>query len=575
MNLFKETEKFITWFYRVVLTFFRIRPWTTTGIVAMSATSRITTVLAAFLPLKVVLLAGSEGVPRYFQFFMNPENKDAWLLILAAGAVALYVVTVCLDSMTGRLSRAAGEEILREAETIPILNNQEDTAGNYYVRFCRILADVIFVLAAVLGGLFVNFWLFTFVPCLVLFFFSVSALFLKTAERVQPAKIAAYIKENLNNYTKILSMVIFFTGFIFLLIPFIISDYANILAAILSIIIIRQTLAAQTLIVRNAVWLGKSRHEINALIFKNVQLVPRESPMEKAHKELFGKEVRQKIAEDELAKVMGVDGAPGVNWLDPIIPGLDTFLIEVPLKSSKENRCFLQQVFPPNQQQKLEHELFLFRHVPRAQLFAPELISIFFAGPFQCMICDYGAGRAVSNSNWADVEFQLTERIWSCHPPAELIRLYSASAPLLHQRLTDEFVERMEIAVDREEESERLRSFCLDLPAIRETLHRLPLHIYNPDLNRSNVVYGREGGFLILNWCRWTLEPVGAGMPRGLRKRNVEETIGKMRKARNDVATGLGQRDVLLAALCYDLENLINRKRYKAAFGVLNAIQTL
>jgi hypothetical protein len=575
MNLFKETEKFITWFYRVVLTFFRIRPWTTTGIVAMSAASRITTVLSAFLPLKVVLLAGSEGVPRYFQFFMTPENKNAWLLILAAGAVALYVLTVCLDSMTGRLSRAAGEEILREAETIPILNNQEDTAGNYYARFCRILADVIFVLAAILGGLFVNFWLFMFLPCLVLFFFSVSALFLKTADRVQPAKIAVYIKENLNNYTKTLSTVAFFSGFIFLLIPFIVSDYANILAAILSIIIIRQTLAAQTLIVRNAVWLGKSRHEINALIFKNVQLVPRESPLERAHKELFGKEVRQKIAEGELAKVMGLEGSPAVNWLDPIIPGLDTFIIEVQPKASKETRSLLQQVFPPNQQQKLEHELFLFRHVPRAQLFAPDLISIFFAGPFQCLICDYGAGRAVSNSDWADVEFQLTERIWSCHPPAELIRLYSASAPLLHQRLTDEFVERMEIAVDREEESQRLRSFRRDLPGIREKLHHLPLHIYNPDLSRSNVVYGREGGFLVLNWCRWTLEPIGAGMPHFLRKRNFEPMIGKMRKARNDIPAGLCQRDVLLAAHCFDLENLINRKRYKAAFRLVNAIQTL
>jgi hypothetical protein len=125
---------------------------------------------------------------------MTPENKDQWTLILAMGAVAFYLITVCLDSLAGKLSRVASEEILREAETIPLLNNQEDAAGNYYAKFCRILADAIFVVAAILGGLAVNFWLFVFIPFLILCFFSVSGLFLRTVDRIHPAKIASYIK---------------------------------------------------------------------------------------------------------------------------------------------------------------------------------------------------------------------------------------------------------------------------------------------------------------------------------------------------------------------------------------------
>jgi hypothetical protein len=570
MNLFKETEKFISWFQQVLLTFLRIRPWTTTGIVAMSAASRITTVLTTFLPLKVVLLAGSDGVPRYFRFFMDPEHKDAWIFALALGAVACYAVTVWLDSLTGRLSRAAGEEILREAETIPIMNNQEDAAGNHYAKFCRILADGIFVLAAVLGGLFVNFWLFVFIPSLMLCFFSLSALFLRTVDRMQPSGIAVYIQENLSNYTKTLSNVVFFSGFIFLLIPFLVSDYSNILAAILSIIIIRQLLGAQTGIVRNAVQLGKSRHEINALIFRDVQLVPRESPIEKVHRELFHKEARRRIAEHELSKVMGPGTSPEVSWLDPIIPGLDTFMIKVRSKSSGENRCLLQQVFPPKQYQRLEHELFLFRHIPRAHLAAPELVSMFFAGPFQCLICDYGSGRPTPNSDWPDVEHQLTQRMWSCRPPDELVRIYSASAPLLHHRFNGEIADRLEIAADTEEEMEKLHRFRSMLPRIREKLQSIPLYVHNSDLNRNSTVQRPDGEIMIISWGRWTLEPLGAGLPHRLRKKVPAELLGKVGAVRKDIPKDLSREDILTAAWCFDLENLVNKKRYKAAFQMID-----
>jgi len=572
MNLFKEAENFIAWFYRVLLTFLRIRPWTTLGIVAMSASSRITNVLALFLPLKVVLLAGSEGVPRYFRFFMDPEDKDEWLLILAAGAVALYIATICLDSLTLRLSRIASGQILREAETIPILNNQEDAAGNYYAKFCRILADVIFVLAAIVGGLFFNFWLFVFLPCLIFCLFSLSALFLKTSDRIHPAKIAVYIEEKLANYTKILSTVVFFSGFICLLILFIVSDYMNILAAILSIIIMRQMSSAQTGIVKNSVQLAKSRHEINALIFKNVQLVPRESPLEKAHRELFRNEVRTRIAEDELSKVMELEAPPEVNWLDPIIPGLDTFVMNVRVTSSEENRCLLQQVFPPKQQQKLEHELFLFRHIPRSHLFAPELISMFSTGPFQCLICDYGTGRPVPNSDWQGLEFQLTEGIWSCRPPDDLVRIYSASAPLLYHRFNEEIADRLEIAVDSREEMEKIQAFRSRLPGIREKLQSLPLYVHNSHLNRHNTVLNRDGGILVISWGRWTLEPLGAGLPYRLRKKALPGLLQKVRGARKDVRKDLTGQDVRMAAWCFDLENLVNKKRYKAAFQMIDRI---
>jgi hypothetical protein len=575
MNLFTETAEFLAWFCRVLRTFLRVRPWTTIGIILMAACSRVMYVLASFMPLKVVLLAGSSGVPKYFRFFMTAEHKEGWIIVLALGAVACYVMSVVLDALTDRLSVAGSEDVLQDSEAIPLVNNQQDVARDYYAKCCGVCANTIFLASAFAAGLFVNLPLFVFVAALALCFYAVSALVVRSSDLVRPGRIALYMQENLSGYLRTLSTVAFLSGFGFLLLLFVSFDYSNVLGAILSIIIIRQTMNALVITVKDGVFLQKARHEIDALVFRDVQLQAREDPLEKAHRELFGRNSRRRILKKELGRVIEPLPEPVVAWQDPTIPGLDSFSITFDDDTAGVTRHLILKVFPPRQFQKLEHELFLFSHVPRTHLPAPELVLLFYAGPFQCQVCRSGSGRPVPGSEWATAETALTKQVWACRPPAELVRVYSASAPLLHHRLNDELVARLEIAVDSEEEWKRLGRFRKNLPGIRERLRSIPLFVYNPDLNRYNVALRYNGGYLVTSWCRWKLEPLGAGMPRRLRKKQLTPTIDKMRRAREDIPDRLSREDLLLAALCFDLENLVKKRRYKAALEVLETIPPL
>lgn len=574
MNLFKETRKFLAWFFQVIGTFLRIRPWTTLGIVLMSAGSRVTSVVATLIPLKVILLAGSSGVPSYFRFFIGPGQKEIWIIILALGAVACYFFSVALDAMAARLSEKGSQHVLQEAEAIPLLNNQQDAARDYYSKFCRVLSDATFVLTAVIAGLFLNFWLFVFLTALIFAAFAFSALPARTIDQIPPGKMAAYIRDDLNNYTKILSTTLFLASFLFLLALFFLSESPNIIGAILSIIILRQMLGAQTQAVKDSVSLGKSRHEINALVFRDVQFKPRKNPIEKVHRELFNKETRQKIAEKELSDKMPLSAPPEVQWVDPAIPGLDIFAITARRNDPEEKIHLLQQVFAPKQYRKIEHELFLFQYVPRKELLAPDLISVFFAGPFQCQICSYGAGKPPDEEQWQEAEFELTRQIWSCRPPPELVRLYSASAPLLYHRLNRELISHLEIAVDTRDEQEKLELFRQNLAEIRKMLRSIPLYVYNPDFNRKNAVRGHADDFLVISWSRWTLEPLGAGLPKHLREKELEALLENVQSTRKDIPQNLSARDLTTAAMCFDLEGMIRKKKYKASLGMMDKIST-
>src|SRR5690606_9456503 len=99
MNLFRQTADFLSWFCRIIGRFVRVKRATTLTVVAAAVLSRVTNMLAFLLPLKIVLLAGSDGVPRYFQVIGSIDQKGPWILGLSIGAIACYAATLLLDAL--------------------------------------------------------------------------------------------------------------------------------------------------------------------------------------------------------------------------------------------------------------------------------------------------------------------------------------------------------------------------------------------------------------------------------------------------------------------------------------------
>lgn len=578
MNLPQETKAFTIWSAGVLRQFMRLCPYRTLAVICASGMARLTNLLAFFLPLKAILLAGSDGVPRYFPF-IDPGQKLEWVIILAGAALVSYVLTLFLETVANSLSEDVSSEIMQSANEITIFDNQESVIRRHYVTFCQVSANLLFAILGMAILAVLSPWLFLLLAVLLIGQYVLSGWSL-SGDDFNPGRFKRYIQERLGNYLKILSSVNFLAGFVVLLIPFVVGAGGNILVAILSIVLLRQLLGSLTSIPVDMLRLAKDKYRVDALVLPDAQVNKPEDRATRALQTLFSKPLRQQRGVIALRDALDEDIDARVNWADSPLRFMSTLVMEERAAGGAESgptepRYFQQQIFPPNSRAYPENEAFLFRHVDPARLYAPRCIGRFREGPFECQIVDYGVGRAVTAKEWKKVRGRLIEAVLTCDLPPRLVRAYRASHRLLSQRLDGRLLARLRVAVDSDDEAAALQRFEQELPAIAERLENLPLCIDNRDLNRNTCGLDPDGQPLAMVWGRWSLEPLGATLFTHIQNIDVGEMLPALAAARADIHADTNLQDIELARLCRLVEFHDERFSWKAAIRVSNEIVAL
>lgn len=574
MNLLTETFTFLGWALKMVRAFFKVRPFTTLFLIITILSSEITRLLAFLLPLKIILMVGSEGVPRYFRFFLTePDHKPYWIIGLSIGAIFFYIATLVLEALSNRLAQSGSADIHQRANEILVLTNQESQARDCYEKICTLCADLIFALMFfLLGVAVINTLLFTCVAAMVVALFFFTAWALRGPENVNPGRLKSFVQDKVKNYLNILSSIIFLSSFLVLLYPFATGQGGNILFAIISILLLRRLLSAAVSAASSATGLTKNKHTINMLVLREFQLEKPEAKVSQTLRDLFNKEMRQRRVPEELEKVSIHVQDADVCWQDSSIGGVHSFAITGHDREENQTRHFLQLVFGPKSIHFLKNEAFLFQHISRERLKAPNPLTRYSEGDFECVMYDRGQGPS-PELNWKEWEKRLFLGAWCCQPPEGLIKAYLASKNLLGKRLTDELVSRASIAMDTEHERATLAAFQAQVGTIRTWINELPLYIHNPDCIQSNVVPAKKGeDVLVMIWARWTLEPLGAFPLKGAEDAEVSNAIAMLQEARTDVPDSLTPAQLRLATDCRALEGELVRGAYKAALGTMARI---
>ena len=571
MDLFRQHNQFWLWTARILRQFLQVRPGATLLVIASTGLADIARLLAIFIPLKAVLLAGSPGVPRYFPF-IDPDQKMAWIVGLAVGAFAAYSLTVLLDALAARWSRDAGVEILEGANQMSLHARQDDQAQQVFADFSGIIAASLFIAVGALLLLWINPALILFLMLAVLALFSFTAWALRT-DALPPPPLKAWITQRTSQYLAMLYSLTFLGGFLVILAPFVLGAGGNILIALLGIILSRQMLSHLSSMAKDAVSLQQKRERIDPLVFRNIHLRnDQQTPIAVTLQTVFAKDRRQQRSRKELARAVPLQGELAVYWSDSTLSGVKTLTLIEQDSEGQPLRHFQQQIFPPRHVDQLDNEAFLFRHVARKRLSAPDLLASFEEADFQCQICAYGVGELVPEKNWPEIRDGLLRQVWSYVPANAMVQSYKGSRPLLPERLNLALSSRLAVATDTPEEAELLARWQADLPSIQEQLKMQPLALHNPDLNRANVVRSDED-HLIMAWGRWALEPLGAAMFLSGASGHGAKHLDILRPLRADLRDRGWDGDLRLAALCQQLEQLINRENFKAALGMIKTIQ--
>ena len=571
MVVSQEVIRFLRWTGGVTRKFFIATPWDTSFVIIASVTKGILSLLAFMVPIKVIMLAASPGVPRYFPF-VNPADKSLWIVLLAIGAVGIYVLIQLLSPIIDRWSLRAGKELLRGANDLPVHSRDTSQAQRVFSAFTGISASLLFLLATSLILLWVN------APMLAWLIVSTGVLYIVSSALLAGESLPRppqknWVIERYRSYIGTWEALTFFGSFAVILWPFLQSSGGggNVFLALISFILVRRMISELGGIIKKAVSLVQQRPMFDALLYRHhtkVRLTDESKSL--LFRELFALDSRNRLFAEMISHDLGKETSIASRWVDPTPPQIKHFLIEATSTDDKMVRQHLEaRVHGPDTNFQFEHAEFLFLHIPRRLLRAPEFYGRIDHHEFKISLQLSGTGQQPPASQWRDVFPILAQDILSLAPPKALVRSYRDTHPMLGDRLTDKFCRRIEVALDSEADTELFAAWLSSLPQIQNFLQSQPVALINPDLTLSNVVCDGSAGWLIMYWGRWRLEPVGAAvLLQGIagQAASITESLGLKRP---DLKSAQWANDLEIAALCLQIEQAINSDRAKQALTLI------
>ncbi|TQE99146.1 MAG: hypothetical protein FKY71_10135 [Spiribacter salinus] len=533
-------------------------------IIAASGLNRVTSLLAFLLPLKVILLVASDGVSRWFEPFVGPEGKDSLVIALTVAAIVSFFLSIALDALTDRLSASASHTLLQGSNELAVVGNQGTTAQNIYSQFSDTAAGTLFVLAGLSVIAWVNPLLLGALLGLSAAEFLFTALVIARTNPINPGPIARLLTQDLRDYLNIFSSINFLAAFGILLYPFVWGGGGQVLAALVSIVVLRRILGVSAEVIQNAVKMVQRRAVIDALVFREEPYRGKERDVMRILREIFQKQARESRARQSLRSAGIPFEEVEATWQDSRLSGMNRLAIRVRTGNGM-TRFFQQQIYMPKHDLRLENEAVLFEYMSREQLRAPGQLLRFNEGVFQCQICESGVEEAVGENAWREVRNGLLERLMCVQPPRSLVEAFTMSRPLLHDRLSGDLIDRLEIGVDTADERSTIDELRARLALLRERIRAIPLYVRNPEIQYSNVVLDEDGEPIVMTWGKWTLEPLGAALPSGIKRGGLEKFVRSISRTRSDVPVDFAVEHMELAGTAYECERLIHDNLLKGA----------
>lgn len=292
-----------------------------------------------------------------------------------------------------------------------------------------------------------------------------------------------------------------------------------------------------------------------------------------AFRDLFSKDRREAVVTDRLTDVYGARVNARVDWQDSSLPGINVFRAIADVEGQRFRKPLQMRVFSKSSRSMLDTEAMLFQHMPRSQLMAPEAVCSFDYGPFVCQLTDHAAGQKFTVDEWPDALLLILEHLWKTKVPWPVISAFDTSHSRLEQKLDDETVNRVTVALDSEDDRQLFSSFCSDLPEYRDRIARVPLCLSNLDLKPDNVFKDPKGRPRVMSWCRWRVEPIAASAP-GI----IDED--KLAKVLEDLVPTYGVKDLSiqdfqLVRVCFMMSQDIERQNYRMALRRMRKVLEL
>ena len=136
----------LKWFLRIGGQFFKLMPGQTILAIFLSLFSKALGILSSYLPLKVVILLGSAGIPKFFPSSFQDIDRELLVVGLSIATVIFYILFITTEKSLVILGKRAATVVLKNSSKMPLFENQNEVAQKGVQRYSESLAELFFLL---------------------------------------------------------------------------------------------------------------------------------------------------------------------------------------------------------------------------------------------------------------------------------------------------------------------------------------------------------------------------------------------------------------------------------------------
>jgi len=565
VSLFYRSKTNASWLASLYKKVTRITPSRTAAVIFFITIANTSLLLAFFLPLKTLILVGSDTIPSYMVGLIDGFEKDDYIISLSICAIIFYALYyACTNAATKSINKGA-QSLVKRAKKITIFENQDTLAATIYQKVCNVLASVLFFLAGSMLGLVITPSLFSFFLVINITYLAVSTIIiLSTSKTDQPKKIVSL--------ANIYSGICFFALFSFVIASYLLELPFDIFGSIIGLLLARQVLQRMTTLIHDSIFLLDNSTKINSLFYTSFHPSEKKNPQDESFWNHASNEVRQQWALNSLIDLTDYPihsvKSSYVQLGVPEIAGFDILAYD-------QNNEFLAEyfvkLFSLGRDNSCKHEASLLSQKWARQLPAPLLIGAIQTGGFNTLFFEKAQAVKPQPSLMKVKWYSALSKLWMVDPSTDIADQFSRSKPILPERLKHDIGKRLTSVISSTEQLLLAEKLSENLPSIRQIISTVPLCIVNPDLHMATIFECPGETFVTYNWTRWAVEPTGANWPTG--KQDILAIDGYLNEARKvrPALVGIPTATVALTAIMYAIESQFSRQNYLSVIELIPA----
>lgn len=529
-------------------------------IVCLTLVSQVAALLAAFLPLKVVILLGSEGIPKYLPPDLAALGRETLIGLLCLGTLGVFVLHLFAERVISVITVWGAGRLLQRSHKMALFDNQEELARDAYLRFSRIVAAAVFVFISV-------FSLAVFYPAMaavqLVYLLLVTLIFAAVISfNVELERRLTHVPAKLVALVNLLSGLGFFVAFGFLVTDFLLWSPPSVIFGIVALLLSRQMFQKAASLVVDVNVLLRQRARLDALFFHGKVLMPALSNEQASLWNLMMPARRADWVKPLLQEYTNyTDGPINFSWQQTAV------LNSACLRVEAGNKVYLFKLFAANRNAVAIHEsTLMLESLPG--LPALPLQGVTQVEGLQCLIYECPSEPGLEIKNLIPVVAKLNAKLMAVLPPESLKMLYQRSRPMLWQRLDLQALSNLELAVASSNDQKIFKQLLDVYPLMISRLRELPLYIHVPDIQPADLYHHADGRVFFINWTRWALEPIGAGWLIFGIWFNELAVVFEGAKSACPALSDYHLEHVELAALCFALDQHCQRQQYSQALAL-------